>query len=368
MMKKLLIFTSTIFMMACSNDEQIESANTAQSVEEVKVVSIEDGVITNVKTRGSANAKNNALSFSSIQAFDNFKKKLAGMTSEDRITYIKKLGVESLKELEKIADDELEEIGNSAHSEDEFRNDYEQYKKKYEGILIPNDKDDTDLNLYAPDGENLNAFVANSNQLYVINNQIVKAELNNTVDCISNRVMANNSTKASGSIPTNSGSWSPKSGKKIYFEASMKYEYLWVDVHARKKMWYGWKNDPNRDYYLKTDLNNFIYTYVGQYGQTFESGPLPIYVYKGFKKGVNKEFGKAVNLNTNITGQFRLWTDITVEYDENGDVATENVGGVLVPSSDPNSIGFVHVGGTTIPKCLDSKAHYININLAPLHR
>ena len=137
MMKKLLIFTSTIFMMACSNDEQIESANTAQSVEEVKVVSIEDGVITNVKTRGSANAKNNALSFSSIQAFDNFKKKLAGMTSEDRITYIKKLGVESLKELEKIADDELEEIGNSAHSEDEFRNDYEQYKKKYEGILIP---------------------------------------------------------------------------------------------------------------------------------------------------------------------------------------------------------------------------------------
>jgi len=49
---------------------------------------------------------------------------------------VKKIGVSSLHELQQTADDELEEIGNNSRTEDEFRLSYNQYLRKYEGLLM----------------------------------------------------------------------------------------------------------------------------------------------------------------------------------------------------------------------------------------
>ena len=49
---------------------------------------------------------------------------------------VKKFGVSSLHELQQTADDELEEIGNNSRTEDEFRLSYNQYLRKYEGLLM----------------------------------------------------------------------------------------------------------------------------------------------------------------------------------------------------------------------------------------
>lgn len=360
-MKKISIIVSAIFMMACSNQDDYTFENPAYSEDEIGVVSINNGVICEANTRGDVSEKSLALSFPSVQAYTAFQQKLAAMSDAQRVECVKKLGITSLKELEIIADQELEEIGNSAQSEDEFRKNYELYKQKYKGILIPNDQDETDLNLYVPDGEKIDAFIANSDHLYVINHQIVKADLEDKVDCVMNRVNASAATSAkSGNIPVNNGCWSPYSGKKTYFESKMVYNYLRYQLYSKKKMWYGWKNDPARQYYMKTNLSNFTYIANGAYGQEIII-PCPlIYIYEnGVESGLERDMGKVYNKSYPIKGRIRIWTDITVEHDANGNVATETVNGSWYIVGDHNYPSTANQ--VTIPKCLDSKAYEVDI-------
>lgn len=58
------------------------------------------------------------------------------MSDQEKMEMVKKIGVSSLHELQQTADDELEEIGNNSRTEDEFRLSYNQYLRKYEGLLM----------------------------------------------------------------------------------------------------------------------------------------------------------------------------------------------------------------------------------------
>ena len=68
--------------------------------------------------------------------------------------------------------------------------------------------------------------------------------------------------------PTNYSILKPKKGKRVCnLQAYMINIGMWVRMHCEKEMWYGWKNDPNRTYYLVTSLNNITYLGQGKYGQ-----------------------------------------------------------------------------------------------------
>ena len=91
------------------------------------------------------------------------------------------MGVSTLHEIALQADDELEKIGNTAMSEKQFRNLYEKYKAKCNGILVSNPLDEYDLSLYVPDGDNIDSYIANTNGVYVVGNRVVKVDLGNDV-------------------------------------------------------------------------------------------------------------------------------------------------------------------------------------------
>lgn len=345
-MKKLVFLMCAALFLACNNEEEIQISK-AGNPSPIKAVLISPHQIDNLKTRGISNEEY-ALSFDSDNSFQEFKKKLYSISDDKKMELVAQFGVKNLHNIAAEADDELESIGNKANSESEFRQLYDQYKKKYENILISNYIDLTDLSLYVPDEDNIETFIGNQNGIYVVNGEIrqidIKKELAESVIKASQALSSNEyQTRA---VDVNTSVYSPARKKKIYFDAYMKTGHLWVKMYAKKKMWYGWKNDPNRSYYFDSFLSsNFTYLAQGQYGQEIIAQRLPRYIFNNnVKNGFNIILGK-MNGGNVLTGSFYTWTDITSEHDANGKDLTEVINGHLVP------------------KCLKEKAHIININL-----
>lgn len=347
-MKKLFLLSLAVCMMACSNKDDFESeaiASNSMQESEVSVVSVVDGTIFKASTRGDSDTENLALAFSTQWAYENFKEKLNGMTKAQKIDYVKSLGVESLKDLEVIADEELEEIDSAATSDEEFWLMYEQYKEKYAGILYPDFDDEHNLTLYAPEGDDTEAFIANKDWVYVIGNKVVKAKLQPASKTVS--------LKSTTGNQINEGSWQiPIIPEKTFcFKAytNERHEFK-IRFYTRKTMWHGGsKDDPHRDYYVKFNVNNAAFSYSGNYVPLLLQGNVqgPIYDFYQPRHGVDHLMGYFRNYMDPITGYVRLWTDLTVEHNPDGSVATE-----LYPEH-----------GCQIPRCLDVRAHYININL-----
>ena len=365
-MKNFLLFSLAVCMMACSNQEDFETEvfdSSSIQGKEVSVVSVVDGQILKMCTRGESDMDNVALAFSTQWAYENFKEKLAGMTKAQKIDYVKNLGVKSLKDLEIIADEELEIMDSTATSDEEFWRMYEEYKDKYAGILFPDNEDKNNLTLYAPEGDATEAYIANKDQVYVIGNKVVKAKLQPASKTVS--------LKSTVGSHLNDGSWQlPEIPEKTFcFRLSItEWNQINIRYYTRKVMWHGGsKDDPNRDYYVKYNLNNVNYLFTGLYGQTVKSTqPSLIYYFEHPRHGVDEIMGEPYSFSKHVTGYVRLWTDLTVEHNADGSVATEIIGGHMEYDSF-SSVGKL-VGGITIPKCLDSKAHYINIDLQPLSR
>lgn len=341
-MKEVLFSLCAIFMVACSSDDlQVEGIDdSAQNASGITTVLVNGNEV--VKGTRSSGEGDLALSFKDYSSLNKFEERLAKMSDQEKMEMVKKFGVSSLHELQQTADDELEEIGNNSRTEDEFRLSYNQYLRKYEGLLISNYMDGSDLNLYVPDGDNIKSFISNQNQIYVVGDKVIKADLKEQLPRVATQLLSVNTN----SLPTNSAVFSPKSGKRVYLETYLINTRSHVKMHCRKKMWYGWKNDPSRSYYFDSFItSDFVYLSQGQYGQEIASPRLPRYIFNNnVKDGFDIILGK-INGGSSVVGKIYAWTDMTSEYDASGKDVTETINGMIVP------------------KCLQSKAHVINVKL-----
>ena len=246
------------------------------------------------------------------------------------------------------ADDELERIGNTAISEKQFRDLYEKYKAKYNGLLVSNPLDEYDLTLYVPDGDNIDSYIANTDGVYVVGNQVVKVDLGNDV---SQTIV--NASKAFKSLNskkfTNFSVFRPNKFTRVFLQASMSDIKVRVQMHCDKKMWYGWKNDPSHSYYLYPKLNNIVYLAQDSYGHETPINALSMFVFdnKNTVKGSLDIILGKIN-GQRITGTLYAWTDLTAEHDSNGKMI------------------MVAENRETHPKCLVEKAQIVNVDLAPV--
>lgn len=345
-MKKLFFLMCVTMFGACNNEEEVQISKVEQP-SSIKAVLIPVQQTGNLVTRGVGDGEY-ALSFDSEGRFQEFKEKLSSISDNEKLELVNQFGVRNLHNLAAEADDELESIGTKANSEGEFRQSYEEYKKKYEGILIPNNIDANDLSLYVPDEDNVETFIGNQNGMYVIDGEIKRINIRKDLaESVAKATQSLLSDRANAkSIDVNTSTYRPMKNKEIYFNAYMRGGRLWVKMSAKKKMWYGWKNDPHRSYYFDSFLSpNFSYLAQGQYGQEVIAPRLPRYIFNNnVKNGFNIILGKITGGNA-LTGKFHTWTDLTSEHDANGKDQTEVING--------------HV----VPKCLIGKAHIININL-----
>jgi len=355
-MKKVL-FLMSIALIACAgmtvascSNEESDSINDMQVPKlqpSMKVVRIVNGKIlkgTRSGVEGSEGEGDLAIAFDSEEDYLMLREQLAEMDQEEKEELAESMGIQTLHTIAEQADDELEEIGELAQNEEEFRTLYGEYLQKYDDILAINDADNDDLELYVPNEDNPDTYIANENGDIVIGEKIVNFDFGNELSETQKQHL--NMPIDPTNYHTNYSEWSPKRHKKLIFWARIIGNNLIVDFTAKKKMWYGWKNDPHRSYYFEAlNLHPFLYLYRDKKGKEFLFHP-PLYIFEGkkFKKGVRNNFiGKT--LSGVLTGTFKLWTDMSVEYDNKGNIIKEVKQGM------------------EIPKVLDSKAHIINILL-----
>lgn len=326
---------------SCSNELPVNDDEFVRNDEknDISVVYINNGnAISRAALNGGA-----ALCFKDSLILNNFKDSLRKMTDFEKENVINKYGVKNLYDIAEKAENELEEIGEKAKSEDEFKKLYAEYVKKYKGKLIQNDMDNEDLDLYVPDEDNIMSYIGNEQGIYVVGNKICNANLSKDLSESTKRLTK--AVRNNNSVPVNTFVYSPKKHKRVYFDAYMQNDKMRVKMFCKKKMWYGWKNDSNRSYYFDTNLSNFIYLRAGMYGQEVPTGPMPRYIInKNAQKGFDFILGKIPNYDY-VTGEIDTWTDMTSEHDSKGNDITETKNGYIVP------------------KCLKSKAKTVKIYL-----
>lgn len=320
-MKKILLLTlAVVLLAACQKEEESNVVGTYS----FRVVSIgEHGEFTPLtRTSHSDLSDQNQLSlqFSSVDEYQKFLSNFSSLNSEERIKLTDGLGFVSLEKLFILADEELEQIGETAVSEADFRSKYDQYKNKYSQYFIFNDEDLTDLSPYIPEcGNDIDAFLVGINQTVVVGNEVRKISFSRQMR-EEDRLLSDKNLPEynAGAVLTRAGdSDLPLNGftvtvgsKKTIFKASTKKGTLtlgnttyngtglWFHFEARKKMWYGWKSDPARD---------FAFSFA-------PAGASGVYLPKSKGKAdYRARFIQESPTLTPISGIVYVWTDQTVD-------------------------------------------------------
>ena len=348
-MKKLILAMCTAsFLFSCTDDDSLSTtSDSTTDKNDIEVVEVSNGnVVQGTRTLGDGEL---ALKFDSEASFQKFKNELLNESSFARTETISKYGIQNLYDLADDADAELEKIGNEATSLSDFNAKYSEYKKKYEGLLITDASDNSDVSLYVPNADSPESYIANKDGYFVVGNEVRKISINSAIYPTLSSVPTQKALSQEGTVAgTNKVELRPSNNRKIYFEAYAQGYYLRVKMHAKKHMWYGWKNDPHRQYFFDSYLgNNFAYLGQGKYGQEIIVDRLPRYIFnnkKAVKKGFDIILGKRLTA-AKFTGEFHVWSDLTSEHDKDGNDITEKVGNYV------------------IPKCLESKAQIVKIDI-----
>lgn len=348
-MKKLILAMCTASLLFSCTDDDSLSTNSAPVTDNngIEVVEVSNGkVVQGTRTLGDGEL---ALKFDSEASFQKFKNELLNESSFARTETISKYGIKNLYDLADDADAELEKIGNEATSLSDFKAKYSEYKKKYEGLLRTDASDNSDVSLYVPNADSPESYIANKDGYFVVCNEVRKISVNSAIYPTLSSVPTQKALSQEGTVAgTNKVELRPSNNRKIYFEAYAQGYYLRVKMHAKKHMWYGWKNDPHRQYFFDSYLdNNFVYLGQGKYGQEIIVDRLPRYIFnneKAVKKGFDIILGKRLTA-AKFTGEFHVWSDLTSEHDKDGNDITEKVGNYV------------------IPKCLESKAQIVKIDI-----
>lgn len=334
----------TLAFVACQNEEILdrESVN-VENETSIQLVLIEgENVIPFSQARSEVGKQNYALKFADEDVYASTMAYLEGLSTKERIAFVKELGLESLQELSVIADAELEVIGANASNEADFREKYKAYKEKYAGILVANSYNADDLSLYVPDGDNLNTYLMNNTKNIVVGNEIRKIELVNDMGESDKKIYA--SEQGSRAV-LECGFQEKYDSKKTTCTLTLNPADLFVNVSIgiQKKMWYGWKRDNNRDIYYHVELTNFVYNFWGQYDNQVNISCPALYVFKDTGKIDYKTGYYWSGGNGTMSGTIYVWTDFMTE------TTNSTYNGVVMDKSLQQNV--------VLPTCNRSKAY-----------
>jgi hypothetical protein len=342
-LKIFALLTVFSFLISCSNDKdisnEITNAENVNSVQLVQIMKDKSFVIVgnkrlNTRSNAEIDSSNYALKFSSEKEHQNMISRFKTMSHKEKLAYTDSIGLISLQKLLEIADNELDNIGNKSVNENDFREKYKRYKEKYARYFIFNEYDSEDLSPYIPDGDINASYLVGISHSIVINNNIDNIKFNNEMSQSDKILFASNLPLAKNNVLTRSlapesewptNSFIQKDGsRKTIFSISSYYENVTVHFGAQKKMWYGWKRDPNRDFYLKINFSNFEYFTKTEHGQViWYNYPADLYSYIGTGGLADIKFGRFSGNYTSSTGRAFVWTDVTIDY--------ETINGIKLP-------------------------------------
>ena len=174
-------------IVSCQQDE-IETliTNTSENVKspfelvqitpEGEIIPL-DEAMTRSEIRGEV-----ALSFESEAAYNKALADMEKLNRDERLELTNSLGFSSLQQICDIADEELEVIDSISVGVEDFLERYNAYVEKYEGILVRNPYDSTDMSLYIPDDQEMTTYLINGNRNVVIGKVVMRSPIINVND------------------------------------------------------------------------------------------------------------------------------------------------------------------------------------------
>lgn len=311
----------SIAIGSCTN-EDLDSPNQGTSSSDVTVAWIKDGKVVYPKSRADFEGASKALSFSSKEALNSHKAYLSTLGPTERLNFIEALGVRTIYTIAEEADEELEKIGSNSNSEIEFRQKYNSLVEKYTGRLVTNNQDETDLNLYVPEDNDMETYYVNDNLQYVVDGQVYKQYTSGQLSEADAAMSRSGNYIYTPEVPElNSVSYSPKSGKKVHCFAYRGHQHeIMVQMNTRKQMWYGWKDDNHRDYMIEGSVSGLV------------DAPSYFWYYlKRPKKNFRRVMLGHGTYNKYVAGTIDTWTDMTADYNPDGSAIYEIRDGVKIP-------------------------------------
>lgn len=320
MRKVLLSMATALAIMSCQQEELSVNSDETPNYKSIQLVQIIDGThieSVNKPATESVDQGEQALRFDSESTYQSFLDRIKNMPSKERIALVQSYGLTSLQEIATIADKELDSIGTTASSETDFRTRYNNYKEKYEEVLISNKYTSEDLSLYVPDGDNLATYVLGQNHSIVIGNKVTPVSLSNDMSK-SEKAVYTPKAQTRASANEASGKYVHNDAQKTTYAVELRQNTM-LNVHVgfQKKMWYGWKRDNARDAYYFLDASPFQYNYWLKPN----ASDAPIFqvninrpdVYFFDTPGtIDYESGYIVGGSRVLSGKLYVWTDYTV--------------------------------------------------------
>lgn len=230
------------------------------------------------------------------------------MAAKERLAYVGNFT--SLQKLADGADMELDEIGESATSEADFRKKYAQYAEKYSGKLITNKYDAEDLTLYVPDGDNLSTYLINENKKVVIGNEVKEISLNNDMSSSEKAVFAADTRAGT----TNQFTFKEtKDGKKTTGSVTLETSSgIYVHVGCQKKLWYGWRRDKHRDIFFQLSAYPMYFTLPNAAGEPYRLNSVQYHAFHNNGGDYKFATGGLQPGSKSLSGNLRVWTDMMV--------------------------------------------------------
>ena len=247
-----------------------------------------------------------ALSFESEAAYNKTLTDMEKLSRKERLELTNSLGFLSLQQICDIADEELEMIDSISVDVEDFLERYNAYVEKYEGQLVRNPYDDTDMSLYIPDDSEMTTYLINGNRNVVIGRNIRKAPIINVNDSqyiVTSEYSNGHQTYGWQSIYNKS----KKTTVSITIETGGN---VMAKAGCQKHLTLGWKRDTKREIYMC--LSDCSFPISLEY-QKLPSAPTCFLTSNGKGK---IDYMKIGNINgTGVTGNLYVWTDQTIDPD-----------------------------------------------------
>lgn len=301
----------TFTIVSCQQDE-IETliTNTSENVKssfelvqitpEGEIIPIDDAM-TRSEIRDDV-----ALSFESEAAYNKALADMEKLNRDERLELTNSLGFTSLQQICDIADQELEYIDSVSVSVEDFLERYNAYVKKYEGQLVRNPYDSTDMSLYIPDDQEMSTYLINGNRIVVIDKVVMRSPIINVND-------SQYSVTSGYSNGYQSYSWQSiyNNSKKTSVNVQiLTTGDVMMKVGCQKKLTLGWKRDTNRMIFAY--ISNSSFTLHLEYNQVV---PAPTCYLASVGTG-KIDFMKIGDANgIGASGNLYVWTDQTIDPD-----------------------------------------------------
>ncbi|MDE7179907.1 MAG: DUF4848 domain-containing protein, partial [Muribaculaceae bacterium] len=315
MLKKsfMVLLFLVVMLTSCAHDDEPEVRCNELSGAISRVIIADGKMLDNTRSEYAVNV-HAALRFENEEALKRFCGNLTHVDRNYKDLISQSLGVMTLSQLEKMANEALDSIGEMAKSESEFKAKYDLLIRKYEDYLLTNHIDLSDLTFYAPQEEGIVnlKYAANIYGEYVIGDKVYSISSKNLPYHI--QLLSTNNTY-SDSNPVNTVTFSPAKDKKVKFLIEKdKNDVIGVSMWVKKKMWYGWTPDDYRWLLFEPELINYTPSLV-----PYDN----IFWFRG-RSDIYQEIGKGLSLQIPaanppvVKGRVFVWTDYSFEYDSNG--------------------------------------------------